>query len=78
MNYDVKSKQVTEWNVGCERCHGAGSVHARDKKASTIVDYLATGLPRAGDQFGNERFLDRASPWSLSFVLVLPLAPLSP
>ena len=50
----------------------------RHVEAEVSLDYLATGLPRAGDQFGNERFLDRASPWSLSFVLVLPLAPLSP
>jgi hypothetical protein len=42
------------------------------------LDYLATGLPRAGDTLGDERFLDRASPWSLSFVFVMPLAPLTP
>ena len=24
-SYDVKTKQVSEWNVGCERCHGPGS-----------------------------------------------------
>jgi len=47
-------------------------------EAEVSLDYLATGLPRAGDMFGSERFLDRASPWSLSFVMVLPLAPLSP
>src|SRR5579863_3262218 len=22
VNYDIKTKTVTEWNVGCERCHG--------------------------------------------------------
>ena len=21
VNYDIRTKQVTEWNVGCERCH---------------------------------------------------------
>lgn len=47
-------------------------------EAEVSLDYLATGLPRAGDTIGNERFLDRASPWSFSFVLVLPLAPLAP
>ena len=27
VNYDVKTRTVTEWNVGCERCHGAGGPH---------------------------------------------------
>jgi hypothetical protein len=42
------------------------------------LDYVATGLPKAGDRIGNERLVDRASPWSLSFVTVIPLAPLNP
>ena len=44
------------------------------------LDYLATGLPKAGDLVseGTELFLDDASPWSLSIVVVFPLAPLSP
>ena len=28
------------------------------------LDYVATGLPRAGDRIGNELFLDNASGWS--------------
>ena len=50
----------------------------RDVEAEVSLDYLATGLPRAGDVLGNERFVQRASPWSLSFVLVMPLAPFAP
>lgn len=42
------------------------------------LDYVATGLPKAGDSINGERFVDKASPWSLSFVFVLPLAPLVP
>lgn len=38
------------------------------------LDYLATGLPRRGEQADDMRYIDRASPWSLSFVLVVPLA----
>jgi hypothetical protein len=42
------------------------------------LDYVATGLPRAGDVIGDERYLDDASPWSFSLVGVIPLAPLAP
>lgn len=27
VGYDINTKQVAEWNVGCERCHGPGSEH---------------------------------------------------
>lgn len=50
----------------------------RNLELEVSVDYVATGLPKAGDRVGSERFLDRASPWSLSFVAVIPLAPLAP
>ena len=50
----------------------------RNVEAEVSLDYVATGLPRAGDVIGGERFLDDASPWSLSFVMVVPLAPLAP
>jgi hypothetical protein len=40
------------------------------------LDYVATGLPKAGDSIDNVRFVDNASPWSISVVLVLPVAPL--
>lgn len=50
----------------------------RNVEVEVSLDYLATGLPKAGDVLGGERFVDRASPWSLSFVLVMPLAPLVP
>ncbi len=42
------------------------------------LDYVATGLPKAGDVVGGERYLDNASAWSFSLVGVIPLAPLSP
>ncbi|MGH9240318.1 MAG: hypothetical protein ACRD3G_19910 [Vicinamibacterales bacterium] len=50
----------------------------RNLELEVSLDYVATGLPKAGDRIGNERFLDRASPWSLSFVTVIPLAPVVP
>jgi hypothetical protein len=40
------------------------------------LDYVATGLPKAGDVIDGGRFLDDASPWSFSLVFVLPIAPL--
>jgi hypothetical protein len=40
------------------------------------LDYVANGLPRAGDRFGNVTYLDDASRWGFSLVFVIPLAPL--
>lgn len=39
------------------------------------LDYVATGLPKVGDRVDGTRFLDKASPWSLSLVVVVPVAP---
>jgi predicted CXXCH cytochrome family protein len=36
VNYDIKAKTVTEWNVGCERCHGPGSEHVKQPVSATI------------------------------------------
>jgi predicted CXXCH cytochrome family protein len=46
VNYDIKTKTPTEWNVGCEDCHGAGGDHvAHPLKANIInparLDYVA-------------------------------------
>jgi hypothetical protein len=39
------------------------------------LDYVATGLPKVGDRVDGTRFLDKASPWSFSLVVVVPVAP---
>ena len=39
------------------------------------LDYVATGLPKVGDRVDGRRYLDKASPWSFSLVLVVPVAP---
>jgi len=39
------------------------------------LDYVATGLPKAGDRLDGVRFLDDASRWSFSVVFVVPIAP---
>jgi hypothetical protein len=42
----------------------------------TSLDYLATGIPKSGDVFPDgSRFLDDASHWSFSFLVVIPVAP---
>ncbi len=50
----------------------------RNVEAELSLDYVATGLPKAGDVLHGERFLDNASPWSLSYVWVMPLVPAMP
>ena len=38
VNYDIQSKAVTEWNVGCEKCHGPGAAHAKQPARGNIVN----------------------------------------
>ena len=38
VNYDIRAKTVTEWNVGCEKCHGPGAAHAAKPSRSNIVN----------------------------------------
>ena len=38
VNYDITTRTPTEWNVGCEACHGPGSVHNLSQTADSIVN----------------------------------------
>ncbi len=38
VNYDIERKTVTEWNVGCERCHGPGGAHVNNPSRANIVN----------------------------------------
>jgi predicted CXXCH cytochrome family protein len=38
VGYDIHTKQVAEWNVGCERCHGPGSEHAAHPTRANIFN----------------------------------------
>src|SRR5262245_44398282 len=49
VNYDVRTKTVTEWNVGCERCHGPGSAHVASPSAANIVNPAKLDFVRAND-----------------------------
>jgi hypothetical protein len=50
----------------------------RNLELEFSLDYLATGLPKKGDRFGDEVFLRGESPWSLSILFIIPIAPLRP
>lgn len=46
VNFNVQTHTPTEWNVGCEKCHGPGGEHIKRPIAATIVnptrqDYVA-------------------------------------
>jgi predicted CXXCH cytochrome family protein len=46
VNYNTQTRAVTEWNVGCEDCHGPGSAHVQHPTHDNIVnpaglDYVA-------------------------------------
>ncbi len=45
VNFNIATSQPSEWNVGCETCHGAGSDHVAHPKQANIfsparVDYV--------------------------------------
>jgi predicted CXXCH cytochrome family protein len=82
VNFDIHTKQVTEWNVGCERCHGPGSEHVAHPTSGNILnparmDYVAAndsciqchsqGQPLAKQIDG------KAYDWPVGYQVGLPL-----
>jgi len=49
VGYDIRTKRVAEWNVGCERCHGPGSEHIVRKTRATILNPLHFDAVAAND-----------------------------
>jgi predicted CXXCH cytochrome family protein len=49
VNYNIQTKTPTEWNVGCEKCHGPGSVHAMQPARDNIVNPARTDAVHASD-----------------------------
>jgi predicted CXXCH cytochrome family protein len=49
VNYDIKTKTVTEWNVGCERCHGPGEAHTKKPVRDNILNPARFDYVHASD-----------------------------
>jgi len=49
VGYDIKTRQVAEWNVGCERCHGPGSEHVAHQGRPNIVNPSKLDYVHAND-----------------------------
>ena len=48
-NYNIETKEVSEWNVGCEKCHGAGGDHAGAPSKANIVNPNRLDFARSAD-----------------------------
>jgi predicted CXXCH cytochrome family protein len=49
VGYDIHTKQVAEWNVGCEKCHGPGSEHAEYPSRGNILNAARMNYVQASD-----------------------------
>jgi predicted CXXCH cytochrome family protein len=49
VDYDIHTKKVAEWNVGCERCHGPGGEHVEHPSRGNILNPARMDYVHAND-----------------------------
>lgn len=49
VDYKIESKTVAEWNVGCEKCHGAGSAHVQNPLKNNILNPAHMSFVQSND-----------------------------